>query len=77
MPRGTQVKRDGLAITVKRRDTSSEIALRHLSRPQLHVGSTKDHTGRDTYPRGVGLQGHTLKTIKTKSAQRFPHKFPS
>ena len=33
MPRGIQVKRDGLAITVERRDTSSEIALRHLSLP--------------------------------------------
>ena len=27
MPRGTQVKRDGLAITVERRGTSSRIAL--------------------------------------------------
>ena len=33
MPRGAQVKRDGLAITVERRGTSSRIALRHLSRP--------------------------------------------
>ena len=32
MPRGAQVKRDGLAITVGRRGTSSGIALRHLSR---------------------------------------------
>ena len=37
MPRGTQVKRDGLAITVERRGTSSRIALRHLSHPRLHV----------------------------------------
>ena len=37
MPRGAQVKRDGLAITVERRGTSSGIALRHLSRPWLHV----------------------------------------
>ena len=37
MPRGAQVKRDGLAITVERRGTSSGIALRHLSRPRLHV----------------------------------------
>ena len=56
MPRGTQVKRDGLAITVERRGTSSGIALRHLSRPQLHVWSAKDHTGRETAPRGVGFQ---------------------
>ena len=44
MPRGTQVKRDGLAITVERRGTSSEIALRHPS----HPGSIS------------GLQGTTL-----------------
>ena len=30
----TQVKRDGLAITVERRGTSSGIALRHLSCPR-------------------------------------------
>ena len=38
------LKRDGLAITVERRGTSSGIALRHLSRPRLHVPSAKDHT---------------------------------
>ena len=48
MPRGTQVKRDGLAITVERRGTSSGMALRHLSHPRLHVWSAKDHTGRET-----------------------------
>ena len=37
MPRGAQVKRDGLATAVERRGTSSGIALRHLSRPWLHV----------------------------------------
>ena len=35
MPRGTQVKRDGLIITVERRGISSWIALRHLSCPGL------------------------------------------
>ena len=40
---GTKVKRDRLAITVERRGTSSGIALRHLTRPQLHVWSAKDH----------------------------------
>ena len=59
MPRGAQVKRDGLATAVKRRGTSSEIALRHLSRPRLHVRSAKDHTERETIPRGVGLWGRT------------------
>ena len=59
MPRGTQVKRDGLAITVEKRGTSRGIALRHLSRPQLHVLSAKDHAGRETAPRGVGVRGRT------------------
>ena len=35
MPRGTQVKRDGLIITVERRGISSGIALRHLICPGL------------------------------------------
>ena len=77
MPRGTQVKRDGLAITVERRGISSGIALRHLSRPQLHVQSAKDHTGRETALRGVGLRGQTLKTIRTEGASGSPHKLPS
>ena len=53
------MKRDGLAITVERRGTSSGIALRHLSHPLLHVWSAKDHTGRETAPRGVGFTGWT------------------
>ena len=77
MPRGTQVKRDGLTITVERRGTSSGIALRHLSRLRLHAWSAKDHTGRETALRGVGLQGQTLKTIRTECAQGSPHKLPS
>ena len=77
MPRGAQVKRDGLAITVERRGTSSGIALRHLSCPQLHVRSAKDHTGRETAPRGAGLRGRTLKTIRTEGVRGSPHKLPS
>ena len=77
MPRGTQVKRDGLAITVERRGTSSGIALGHLSRPRLHVWSAKDHTGRETAPRGVGLQGQILKTIRTEGARGSPQKLPT
>ena len=72
MPRGTQVKRAGLALTVERRGTSSGIALRHLSRPRLHVRSAKDHTGRETALRGVGLRGWTLKTIRTEGAPGAP-----
>ena len=70
-------ERDGLAITVERRGTSSGIALRHLSHPWLHVRSAKDHTGRETAPRGVGLRGRTLKTIRTEGAWGSPHKLPS
>jgi len=77
MPRGAQVKRDGLAITVERRGTSSGIALRHLSCPWLHVRSARDHTGGETAPRGVGFRGQILKTIRTKGARGSPHKLPS
>ena len=38
-------EKGGLVITVERRGISSGIALRHLSRPWLHVWSAKDHTG--------------------------------
>ena len=37
IPGETQVKGDGLAISVERRSASSGIALRHLRGPQLHV----------------------------------------
>ena len=77
MPRGTQGKRDGFAITVERRGTSSGIALRNLSRPQLPVWSAKNHTERETALRGVGLSGQTLKAIGTEGAQGSPHKLPS
>ena len=76
MPRGTQLKKDGLAITVEGRGTSSKIALRHLSHPWLHVWSAKDHTGRETAPRGIGFGGQTLKTIRTEGAQESPHRLP-
>ena len=72
---GTQVKRDGFAITVERRGTSSRIAFRHLSAPGSM--SAKDHTGRETAPRGVGFRGRTLKIIRTEGAQGSPHKLPS
>ena len=71
------MKRDGLAIPMERRGTSSGIALRHLSRPWLHVRSANDHTGRETALRGVGLWGQTLETIMTEGAQGSPHKLPS
>ena len=45
--------------------------------PRLHVWSAKDHTGRETALRGIGLQGQTLKTIRTEGARGSPHKLPS
>ena len=51
------LKRDGLAITVERRGTSSGIALRNRSRPRLRVWSARDHTGGEIAPRGVGFRG--------------------
>ena len=80
MPRGTQVKRDGLATTVERRGTSSGIALRHPSCPPAPclVCNRPDErlNGRETAPRGVGFRGLTLKTIKTEGAWGSPHKLP-
>ena len=77
MPRGTQVKRGELSITVERRGSSRKIALRHRIRPQLHVQSAKDYTGRETAPRGVGFRGRTLKTIRTEGVWGSPHKRPN
>ena len=69
------MKSDGLAITMERRGTSSGIALGHLSHPQLRVWSAKDHPGGETAPRGVGLRGLTLKTIRTE-VPGGPHTTP-
>ena len=66
MPRGTQVKRDGLVITMERRDITSGTDLRHLTHSWLHVQSAKDHTGEETALWGVDPRGWTLKTIRTK-----------
>ena len=77
MLRGTQVKRGGLIITVERKGISSRIALRHLSRPWIHVQSAKDHTGEETALQGVGPIGWTLKTIRTEGAQGSPQKLLS
>ena len=68
------MKRDGLAITVERRGTSSGIALRHLSQPQLHVCKGL-HWKRDC-PQRRRFQGSTLKTIRTEGA-RGPVKVPT
>ena len=45
--------------------------------PRLHVQSAKDHPGGESAPRGVGLRGQTLKTIRTEGARGSPHKLPS
>jgi len=42
------VKKDGLVITVERRDMSNGTALRHLNHPHLHVWSAKDNIGEET-----------------------------
>ena len=75
MPRGTQVKKCGLIITVERRGISSGIARRHLSCPWLHVWSAKDHAGGETALWGIGPRGQTLRTIRTEGAQG-PHTTP-
>ena len=53
MPRGTQVKRDGLVITVERRGVSSGIALRHFSclSPAPGPVCKGPYWGRDCPPR--------------------------
>ena len=48
LPRGSQMKSDGLVITMERRDMSNGISLRHLNHPHLHVWSAKDHSGEET-----------------------------
>ena len=74
MNRRTQVKGDGLATTVERRGTSTGITLQHLSHPRLHVWSAKDHTRRESAPRGIGFRCWTPKTIRTEGARGSPHK---
>ena len=73
--RGTQVKRDGLAITVERRGISSGIALRHLSRPQLHVWSSRDHIGGDTAPHTESEAGGQASLISWHSYIGIPINF--
>ena len=75
--KNAQRKRDGMAITVERRSTLSEIALRHLGCSWLHVWSVRDHTRGGIAPRGIGFRGRTLKTLKTEGARGSPHKLPS
>ena len=68
------MERDGFAITVERRGTSSGIALRLLSHPRVHVQSAKDHTEGETAPRGVGRRDWTLRTVRTEGGWGSPHK---
>ena len=56
MPRGTQVKRDGLAITVERRGTSSRIALRHPSCPRS-MSCLQGTTVKERLPQRCRFQG--------------------
>ena len=48
-----------------------------ISKPPLAPWSAKDHTGKETALRGIGLQGQTLKTIRTEGAWGSPNKLPS
>ena len=61
MPSGTQVKRDELAITVERKDISSQIVLRCLASPSSMFSLQRPHWRRDYPPRcrpqGSGSQG--------------------
>ena len=62
------MKKGRLVITMESGDTSSRIVLRHLSCPELHVQSAKDHTGEEAALRSVSPRGQILKTIRTKDA---------
>ena len=52
----TQVKTDGVAVTVEIRGTSSRITLTCLSCHQFHVQSAKEHKRKD-YPLRCRPQG--------------------
>ena len=58
MLRGTQVKRDGLVITVARRVIASGIALKFLSCPWLHKRSAKTTLEKRHRPQGLESQGN-------------------
>lgn len=55
MLRGTQVKRDGLVVTVARRVIASGIALKFLSCPRLHIRSAKTTLEKRHRPQGFGI----------------------
>ena len=63
MPRGTQVKRDGLAIIVEKEGHLKWDCPQASKPPQLPVLSAKDLTGEEIALQGVGPRGQTLKTI--------------
>ena len=72
MSRGTQVKRDGLAITVERRGTSSGIALRHLSRPGSMSGLQRT-TLEERLPPEAQVSGVGLSRQSGLKVPRGPH----
>ena len=69
MLRGTQVKRDGLVVTVARRVIASGIALKFLSCPGLHIRSAKTTLEKRHRPQGL-----ESKAIGTEGAWGCPHK---
>ena len=77
MPRGAQVKKDELAITVEKEGYLKQDCPQASKPPRLHVQSARDHTGGETALRSIGFRGWTLKTIRTAGAWGSPHKLPS
>ena len=75
MPRGTQVKTYGLAITMERRGTSSGIALRHLGNPHSMSGLQRT-TLEERLPPEVWVSGVGLKTTRTEGAPGVPTQAP-
>ena len=75
--KNAQRKRDGMAITVERRSTLSEIALRHLGCSWLHVWSVRDHTRGGIAPRGIGFRDLGFKKTRAEGAWGYPHELPS
>ena len=76
MPRGTQVQRDGLVITVEGGAFQVGLFLGIWAAPWLHVQSAKDHNWEETALQGVGTRCQALKTIRTKIPQGSTHTKP-
>ena len=76
MPRGTQVKKDGLLITVERRGISSGIDLRHLSRPLAPRPVCKGLYWRRDFPLRCRTQGSDSQGNQDEGAPGVPTQAP-